>query len=476
MLLMILACGPKEPPAVAVEAPPPAVSVKPEPLPRTEFVLPEPSVGTLDNGLTVYVVENHEIPVVQVRAVFATGGWTDPVGKEGLASATLDMLNEGAAGKDAVAISKELRALASSVGTGAGLDQASVRADCLKKNLEPTLDVWADVLLRPDFPASDWERLQKQYLLDLEAEAKDPGSMSWKVLDTLMYGETYDGRSWTQDSVGGLTVDDMAGWYEGNINVANGVILVGGDITLDEVVPLLNARLGDLPQGTAAGEPTIETIQPTETTIYLVDKPGAAQSVIKAGRFVPERTDDAWYPLLVGNTAWGGMFMARLNMNLREDKGYTYGARSYTGTSQSAPVWVASSSVQSEVTAESLSEIFLELEEVQGDRPLTADEIAYAQSNRVNGYPASFETVDYLLSSTQDVWLYELPADWNEQYLNQVEAVTPELAQATFVEQVASQPLAIVVVGDLASIQAPIEALGVPTVVVGLDAKPVESE
>lgn len=449
-------------------------SVRPAPLEASNFELPKMETGTLSNGMEVVVVENHEIPVVQVRAIFTTGDWSDPAGQEGLVTATMDMLNEGAGDMDALEISAALRKMASSVSTGSSSDTATVRADSLVKHLEPTLDIWAQVWLEPTFPASEWERIQKQYLLDLEASRKDPNSMAWTVTDRLLYGDSYDGRSWSEESLGAVDTESMAAWHQAHLVPANGTILVGGDITLAEILPLLEERVGSVAPGEPTEAPSFAGTQPTETTIYLVDKPGAAQSVVQAVRFVDGRAEDGYWPVVVGNTAWGGMFMARLNMNLREDKGYTYGARSSIYEGAGGALWVASSSVQSEVTAPAMAELFKELSEVQEPRPLSADEIAYAKSNRVLGYPGAFETVDYLLSSRSEVWRYGLASDWEEQYIPSVRAVSPEAAQAAFVEQVASQPLLVTVVGDLASIQESVEALGYPVVVLDVDGNVVE--
>lgn len=474
-LSLMLACPKQVEPVVeAVPVAPPVDRSKPGPLEASNFTLPAIQTGTLSNGMQVVVVENHELPVVQVRAVFNTGSWTDPAKHEGLAGVTMDMLNEGAGERDGKQISADLKALASSVSSYASSDMATVRADSLKKNLEPTLDIWADVLLKPTFPKGEWERIQKQDILDLEAQRTDPDSMAWIVTDRLIYGDAYEGRTTSEASLKAISTKDMKGWYEDHLVPANGTLLVGGDITLEEVQPLLEARLGAVEAGEAIALPEIETIQPTETTIYLVDKPGAAQSMVKAVRFVPARGEPEYWDLMVGNSAWGGMFMARLNMNLREDKGYTYGARSGIYNNQAGALWVASSSVQSEVTAPAMSELFAELTQVAGDRPLSAEEVEYAKSNRVLGYPGSFETVDYLVGSRSTVWRYSLPDNWEELYIPGVQGVSPEKAQSTFVEQVASQPMLVTVVGDLASIKAPIMELGYPVVVLDLDGNVVE--
>lgn len=464
LLATLIACPKKAPEVVQVETPAFDRSVVPAPLERGDFALPVADSGTLSNGLTVIVVENHELPLFEIRMVARTGSWTDPVGSEGLAGAAMDMLNEGTEGHDAIELSTALRALGSHVGTGSTTDSARVTASGLSKNLESTLDLWTEVLRQPTFPAEEWDRLEKQNLQAIDASRSDPSSIAGRVFDVVLYGDSYDGRFRTADSVLSLDVAAMEAWYTSHFVPANSIVLVGGDTTLAEITPLLEARLGDWDAGAAIEMPAFETAQPAETTLYVVDKAGAAQSVVYAGRFVADRSDPAWNDLYMGNTAFGGMFTARLNMNLREDKGWTYGARSSIWHGYGASGWMAHSSVVANQTAPAVAEILAELAAVTGDRPLSAEEIAYMKSSRINGYPSRFEGVGATLGSETDTWLYGLPEDFADSYLARMNGVTPEGAQAAFAEHVSTQPLAILVVGDLETCQEPLAALGFPMV------------
>ena len=461
-------------PAVPVEA---AVDPRwemPGPLPRRALNLTDPVRATLSNGVEVVLVEDHELPTVSLRVVFDVGRFADPEGMEGLATATMDMLNEGAGDYDGLALSDALRALASSVGSSGGWDSSTVSAGSLTRNLEPTLDIMADVLLRPTFPASEWERIHKQYLQDLASGRANPNSVAGRVSRRVMFGETYRGRHTNEDAWGAVTVDAMQGWYEDHIVPGNAMIFASGDVTMDALTALLEARLGDW---TAEGEdpaPTITIRQPEATTIYLHDRPGSAQSVISAGRFGGGPTDADYTELLVGNMAFGGMFAARLNLNLREDKGYTYGARSGLSSATLAPiVWSAGASVRTDVTAESLTEILKELDESIGDRPLSEEEVAYMKSSMLNSYPSRFETAGYQLSGAENIWRLGLPEDWQESYIPRVEAVTAEGANTAFAKTAAGHPLAVVIVGDAAVVREPLAALGLPIVDVDVDGNPI---
>ena len=195
---LALACGPKAPPAPPVEAGPPPVPVhrttQPGPLATRAFTLPAPQEATLSNGLRVVLVENHEVPLVYVNLVNSQGGWTDPAGKKGLASATMDMLNEGAGKRDAATLSADLRRLGAALGTSAGLDGSGVSLEVMKKNLEPGLDIMADVTLRPTFPRADWELMRKKRLAQLEEARQDPSAMAGRAWAHLMYGDSYAGQ------------------------------------------------------------------------------------------------------------------------------------------------------------------------------------------------------------------------------------------------------------------------------------------
>ena len=474
-LAMLMGC-PKQAPEPTVQV---AFdrSARPAPLPRRDFTLPETTTATLSNGVPVFLVENHELPFVDLRVVFRAGSFTNPAGLEGLASASADMWNEGTVSYTGPELSTELRKLGSGVGSSAGLDRATISATSLKRNLEPTLDLWAEVLLRPTFPAQDWERIQAQGLQDIQASRADPGSTAWRVMDRQLFGDSYDGRFRSPESLSAIDVEAMKAWRETYVVPANAAIFAGGDITIEELVPLLEARLSDWQGGELTPVPEVAVLQPEQSQLFLVDKPGAAQSVVTLARPVGERTGEASDALSVGNTAWGGMFMARLNMNLREDKGWTYGARSGFADSHAERVWYAQSSIVSDSTGPAVAEVLAELAAIGGEHPLSDEEVDYMKSSLLNGYPGRFETTDYLLGQKAEVWLYGLPADYLDTYTSRIAGVEGAAAQAAFLEQVASQPLIWVVVGDVESIRGPLEeATGLTAALLDPEAQPLEGE
>lgn len=447
----------------------------PDALPAKSFDVPKPSSHQLDNGLPVYVVENHEVPLVGVQLVFDIGSFADPEGKEGLAEATFDMLNEGAGELDAAGISKALRQIGSNMGTGADLDGASVSASGLAKNLEQTLDIWATVLLEPTFPEDDWSILQRKWLANLEAEQADPSAVALRLHYAKAYGPNYRGRSATPASVEGLTTADMKDFYAKYVGPGNARILVGGDVDPETVVAALNARLGEwnVEVETTRPEPTAVPVE--SSVVYFVDEPGASQSVIRALSPIGSRLDADYYDLEIGNRAFGGNFVARVNMLLREEKGWTYGARTFTYYPHGNGFFGFSSSVVAEATAPTIVEVRRLVTEVLDSNKLTDDEVAYMKSSIRNGYPASFETTDSLLSEQVDVQRYGLPTDWTAKYLPGIEAVTTDSANAALTKHVDPNKFAWFVVGDRATQLEPIRGLGMPVIVLDKDGKELET-
>ncbi len=472
----------------------------PAPLERSEFTLPKLQQGSLSNGVEILLVEDHDHPLVRVKLVFEAGGFADPPGQEGLAGSAYDMLNEGAGGMSAMEISTALRRLATHLGTSGGLDGGRVTLDTLTRNLPASLDLMAAVALEPEFPEADWDRLRKQLIQDVASARTEPSKMASRALSRTLFGDTYAGRFKTEESLNAISVEDMKAWAATALVPGNARFLVGGDTTLEEITALLEARFGTWSGEGEVAVPTPAVHSPEQTTLYLVNKPGAAQSVIRMGRFAGHRTDPTYTDLSLGNKAFGGMFMARLNMNLREDKGYTYGARSWVSSNHAGSRWLLSTSVRTDVTGASLQEIVGELSGIGGElgeappcgwfktrcgscpeperlaatRPITMDEIGFSKSNAIQGYPSRFEKPDYLLDQHATVARYGLPDDWLESYIPRVEAVTAELAQNAFTTAVANATWAIVVVGDLTVVRPQLVDLGFPMVELDADGTPVQ--
>jgi len=470
-LFLMLACVPKAPPATPLPA---HRLVTPDPLAPRAFEAPTTSTGTLSNGLEIVVVENHEVPLVWVSLYIDRGNYTDPEGKAGLASVTMDMLNEGAGEYDAAGLSKAVRSLASSMGTSSSNDSSAITVKSLTKNLGQTLDLMSLVVKSPTFPQADWDLMRTKRLADLEAARNNPRQIHSRVWNKLMYGDTYKGVMRSEEDYKAISTKDMQAWYSANFAPGPARIYVGGDTTLDEVRPLLEARFGDWEaEAKPALAPTSMPERAKATHIVLVDKPGAPQSVVKVGQRVETRKAEDFFPAMLANACYGGMFTARLNMNLREDKGWTYGARSSLSHSQVDSVWGAGAAVKTDTTADSVSEILRELKESQADRLFTQEELDGTRGYILGKRPLNFENPGYLLGEARDIWIYDLPQDWVTRYPEAVRGVTIEAAHTAWKRWIDPSTLTILVVGDAATVRPKLEALGLPISEVDADGQPV---
>jgi zinc protease len=426
----------------------------------------------------VVVVEEHEVPLVYVRLTSNMGAWTDPDKKPALASVTMDMLNEGAGGRDAAALSAELRRLGAGLDTGASTDSSSVSLDVMKKNLAPSLDLMADVIMRPSFPKSDWELLRKKRLASLSEARESASDMAGRAWNHMMYGDGYIGRLSSEAGYAAITTKDMKKWWSLHIVPQHSILLVGGDITLEEALPMLESRFGAWknPRRVASHDPPSAEALPTftESTIFLVDKPEAPQSVVRGGLFVGGQTDADWPAFNLANMAVGGQFTARINMNLREDKGWTYGARSSIRHGSLPGLWSASGNIVTPHTAEAVSEIIKEITEARAERLITTDELNAGRGGLLGTWPLEFEDPGYLLGETAEMWRYDLPDDWLSGRIARYQAVTLDQANAAFQAHVDPGKLVFVIVGDAATIKEPLAALGLPVVMIDADGRPVE--
>lgn len=471
-LLLTLACGPKKAPVVDQGF----RATAPAPLTPRPFAIPDAERGTLSNGLPVLVVHNPEVPLFYVTLAFRDGAWTDPADRPGLAAAAMDLLNEGAGDLSAEALSLELKRLATELGTSAGPDGATITISGLKKNLEPSLDLLALVLTDPTMSGSEWELLRKQRLADLQTELEDPNAIARRVFWRVMMGQSYLGNLPTEQSLKAMTVEELRGWASSHLSPDRAVVLVGGDITLAEVQPLLEARLAGwkAAPGSAPAVPDGSVLnKPEKTTIYLVDKPSAAQSVLRIGRPVGGRTDADSTAFEMANDAVGGLFTSRINMNLRESKGYTYGARAWSVHNYGPDVWLVGTSVRADATVASLQEIMGELNGACGDRPIDAGELENVKGNALGTQPLLYETPGDLLGGLSELWRYNLPEDWLRTMPDRVRAVDLDAANAAWKKYVDPSQLVVVVVGDAASLREGLGGLGYPVVELDRDGKPI---
>ena len=437
--------------------------------------------ATLANGSTLILAERHEIPVVQMSYEFKGGYASDPHGKLGTASFAMGMLDEGAGDMDSLAFKGKAESLGAQVGAGASLDGANAYLSALKENLGTSLQLFSTMLRQPRFEQKDIDRVKAQRIAGIAQEKAQPQTAALRVLPPLLfgadhpYGVPFTG-SGTEAQVAALTRDDLVAYQRAWLRPEQATLIVVGDTTLKDIVPLLNRTLGDW-----KGEGDAETAQavpavarPAKPRVFLIDQPGAVQANIFAGERVPSAKDPGAVKFGIASDGLGGLFSARLNMNLREDKHWAYGAYSFVPGALGQRPWLAFAPVQIDKTAESLKEMQREINDyADGAKPASAEEVQKAVDDDIRGQPGAYETANAVMGTIGGIVRYDRPDDWVTRRNAEVEALTPEQVNAA-ARTLDANTLTWVVVGDLSKIEAGIRALDIgPVQVIDADGKPV---
>ena len=442
-----------------------------------------PSVqrATLSNGTKVVLAERHEIPVVQMSYQFDGGYSADPAGKAGIANFTAGLLDEGAGELDALAFADRAEALGARLGAGANLDINSASLSALTQNLDPSVGLLADMLRTPRFGQADIERVRGQWIASIKQEKAQPSGVAMRVLPGLVYGEGHPYANpltgtGNEASIAALTRDDLVAFHAANFRPQDATLVVVGDTTLKQIVPVLEKHFGDWkPAGTGTGAAAVPSAAAQKAPrVFLIDQPGAVQANIFAAQLVPSSKDPGTVVLDMANMVLGGDFTSRLNMNLREEKHWSYGARSGAYGAVGPRIWQASAPVQIDKTAESVAEIQREIAEfTSGKRGTDAAELARMQKIQTLSLPGAYETASAVMGTIEGNVLYNRPDDYVFKRKAEIEAMTPAKVDAA-ARAIDPNALTWVIVGDLSKIEHPVRALKLGEVtVLDADGKPV---
>ena len=454
------------------------------PMPTTFPPLTFPAIerATLSNGAKVVLAHRPGLPLLQVSLQVADAGFaSDPAARQGTASFAMGMLDEGAGGMGALALGDKVESLGAILSTGASFDGATVYLSALTRNLEPSLALFADVVLRPTFDATELERVRAQWLAGMKQEKARPGSIARRVLYPALYGAghpyaTSPSGTGTEATIAALTSADLKQWAADHLRPDKATLLVVGDVTLAELTPKLEAALAGwkAPAGAAPTVALPAVKAPTKPRVLLVDQPAAPQAVILIGQLMPPSTDPGATDLEIANAVLGGTFGSRLNMNLREAKHWSYGSYAFITDALGPRVWMASAPVQTDRAADAAKELEREIREyATGARPALPAELTKIQSTEVRTLPGSYETAGAVLGTLTEIVNYRRPDDWAAKRAAAVSAMTPATVQKA---AGAIKPAAMtwVIVGDLAKIEPAIRALKLGDVkVVDADGKVV---
>lgn len=427
------------------------------------LTVPTVRASRLASGAALKVVEQRELPLVHIALQFAGGGRLDNT-QPGLASFVATMIREGAGSRDANALQAELAYLGATLSAGTDWDNTTVTLRVAKRNLDAALDLMADVVLRPTFAAADVRRQRDLRLAGLLQQKDQPRTLATMAFNRAMFpaGHPYR-QSLGGDSASTATLDSatVRAFHEGAYRPLRATFTVVGDIDEADARARLDRRFGRWALRGAERRPAPVLVNATRGTarrVILVDKPGAAQSVIMIGAPGLERTSPDYATIQVMNTILGGSFSSRLNTNLRETKGYTYGANSGFQWRPLPGAFLASSDVRTDVTDSSLVEFFKEIRNIR-DKLVGDDELARAQAYIALGIPGDLESTAQIAGQITALALFNLPLTWLQEYVTAVNAVTATDVQRVARRYVPDDVATIIVVGDLAKVRAGIEAL-----------------
>ena len=433
------------------------------------FTPPVPLRTSLSNGLNIVTLNRPGIPLVSLGLLMRAGAITDPTDKPGLADLTASLLPEGTPTRSSQQISEEMEFLGAQLSSGANREYNTLSTETLTANWEQALDILADVTRNATFPQKEFDRLQSQHLVDLGRISDNPVTIASRASRAILFGpETSYGHplSGNEKSIQDMTRDDVVAHFNANYGPGNATLMVVGDLTQDEVIAKAEAKFGDWTGNGAskANAPDSDGASPVETTIYLADKPGAAQSVIRAAHLTIPRHHADYFPLNMVNYIFGGQFSARLNMNLRQEKGYSYGYMSSVDWLTDTSVLSAGGSVQTEVTKEAVVETLKEFKDIRESRPVTGEEFQDARDGTLRSLPSQFETNGQILQQLMRIVSFDLPLDYFTTYSSNIEALTLDEAHRVATELIDDSHLRILVVGDAEVVEPGLRELGHPVV------------
>jgi zinc protease len=431
--------------------------------------LPPLETRTLSNGLQVRIMGRHKVPTVHLELAIRSGVMADPAGKSGVASLAADMLDEGAGTRSALDIADAIDFLGAELTTTGSADATFVELHVPVARLSDALAVMVDVVARPTFPEAELNRLREERLASLLEMQDDPEQLIQVAFPRVVFGPQHRFGTpgiGTAASLKGIGVSDLKAFHAANVRPSNAVLVVAGDVSADIVVPQLERAFASWkgPLDGTRGAPAAGTAAvaaaatgPSARRVYLIDKPGAAQSQIRIGSVgVPRSTPD-YFAVRVLNTVLGEAFTSRLNTNLREVHGYSYGARSRFDMRLNAGPFYATAGVQTDKTADALKEFFVELTKIH--EPIPTEELEKAKNYLALLMPRNFETTRGTADALAQAWIYDLPADYYTTYADRIRAVTAADVKRAADKYIVPDKVAVVIVGDRKTIEASLKAM-----------------
>jgi zinc protease len=427
-------------------------SQAPEPLPPRPLNIPDFVETKLANGLDVVLVEDHRLPLVSFRLAFRSGDANDPSGLPGLSDMMTALLNEGTASRTSLQIAEQVERLGATLSAGANSDYTTIAASSLSVYADQILELMADIALNPSFPENEIELTRENAKQMLIQQRAQPNFLAGERTASVIFGEhPYSIVSPTPESLDGMSRKTLQEFHASTLIPDNAVMIVVGDISRDTAIDRLNSLFGKWPTRTPPGTDFPAPPVRTRRTAYVVDRPGSAQSNIVIANLAINRTSPDFFPMLVMNTILGSNASSRLFMNLREEKGYTYGAYSSVDARRLTGTFRASAEVRTAVTGDSLKEFFYELERIREDE-VSAKEITDAKAYLTGVFPLRIETQEGMVDQLVQIKMMGLPDDYLHIYRDRINAVSIADIRRVAGDYVTPDKAALVVVGDAAEI------------------------
>jgi zinc protease len=428
-------------------------------------VFPKVEKATLSNGMKVIFTKRDAIPVIDFNLVLDAGYAADSGAIPGTATLAMSMLDEGTKTRNSIQISDESQRLGANIGSGSGLDTSFVSLSAIKSNLDASLALYADIVLNPSFPDADFKRLQKQQIARIQREKAQPVGMALRVFPKLLYGDAHPyglpfSGSGYEDGVAKLTRDDLVKFHQAWFRPNNATMVIVGNTTMDEIKPKLEALFKDWKSGTVPSKKLTTVAGKGNTTIYILDKPGAAQSVILAGQLVPPVANPDEIAFKTMTQVLGGSFVARLNMDLREDKHWSYGSYTFVPDARGQRPFIGYAPVQTDKTKESMVEVMKQMKGITGPMPVTKDELGMAQDGLTRTLPGQWETQGAVAGSIADMVIFGLPDDYYATFPTKVRALKSTDLDGNAKKLLTPDKMVWVVAGDRSKIEAGIKELG----------------
>lgn len=436
-----------------------------------ELDFPEIQDYQLDNGIRVLQVQRGDLPVVSVSLQFDAGYSADPQDQLGAAGLMSAMLDEGTENYDALEFAARAEELGAVISSGSSLDTSSIGLSALSVNLEDSLELLKEAILNPSFDESELERVRSNWLDQIAREKTEPYSLALRNLPPLLYGDNHPygipfTGSGTEESISALTADQLRAFHRTWIRPDNAQIVVVGNLSREEIEPLLNNEFGDwdAPDIERPAKELFPVDPVEETVIYLMDKPGSPQSLVIGGHLLPPNQDEDREELDMAVRILGGNFNARLNMNLREDKGWAYGARASATSAVGQRPLIYYAPVQIDRTVDSLRELIRETNAYIGETPANIEELTRSKDGILRSLPGRYETNGSVAGTLQDILMYDRPLDYVDRYQNELESMTLEDVQQAANAYLMPGNTIWLIVGDLDEIEQPLREAGIADV------------